>query len=92
MLLMAGGEVTIDKTSWWLLDWVWEKDEAKLATIEQTPAELKLWSHRTGKEEVIKRLQPTESIRVLGSMYNLAGEMKEEYKKRRKQLEDIGKN
>ena len=76
LLWSTGGALNIGKCSWNLISWRWKNGRAKLATIEQAPAALRLTAGMSLQKETVPRLQPTETYRTLGVFLNGKGCMK----------------
>eukprot|EP00957_Ditylum_brightwellii_P125382 9556185-Ditylum_brightwellii.AAC.1 len=74
LLFGSGGELSKDKTSWYLIWWTWANGIPHMATSAEAPAELKVRVGRDLHLSTIQRKEPTASIKQLGVTTNPVGD------------------
>mmetsp|Transcript_22670 Transcript_22670/g.32458 ORF Transcript_22670/g.32458 Transcript_22670/m.32458 type:complete len:1353 (-) Transcript_22670:2923-6981(-) len=80
LLTATGGALNIQKCHWQLLTWIWTDGSARLATIEESPGEIKLTSGYNQEEEEVPRKEYNTGYRTLGIYISANGEMKKSFK------------
>eukprot|EP00957_Ditylum_brightwellii_P110984 8464268-Ditylum_brightwellii.AAC.1 len=62
----SGGELSHNKTYWWLIWWIWENGEARMATKQDVDIDLEIRFGNNMSDTRLKRKEPNESIAQLG--------------------------
>lgn len=75
LLTATGGALNIQKCHWNLIIWVWTDGVARLATITESPGEIRLMSGYNPEEEVVPRIETSMGYRTLGVYIAANGEM-----------------
>eukprot|EP00957_Ditylum_brightwellii_P083770 6367362-Ditylum_brightwellii.AAC.1 len=57
------GKVSMEKSCWGLVWWLWTGGKARLATVAEIEAEVKLTHGKANKEAVLNQIKPTDAIR-----------------------------
>eukprot|EP00957_Ditylum_brightwellii_P141487 10778624-Ditylum_brightwellii.AAC.1 len=70
----SGGELSHDKTYWWLIWWVWENGVSRMATKQDVDIDLAIRFGNDMTETILKRKEPNESIAQLGVKNNLTSD------------------
>jgi hypothetical protein len=79
LLYSTGGALNLSKCFWFQLSWSWKTGKAKLNSISDTPAELKLTSEGDVNHKImIPRIEATSSFRILGVHLSPSGSNKGE--------------
>eukprot|EP00957_Ditylum_brightwellii_P041780 3163771-Ditylum_brightwellii.AAC.1 len=76
------GNVSLPKSCWWLMWWNWKNGKARIATIAEVEAQIKLRSDVDTEMHTLSRKEPTDSIQQLGLLNNPVGILVENYNKR----------
>jgi len=66
LLFTMGGAINLQKSSWSLLTWKWNKGVAKLSTNLQSPADLTLTAGYDTNPVIVPRISPYDGFRTLG--------------------------
>eukprot|EP00957_Ditylum_brightwellii_P131359 10018201-Ditylum_brightwellii.AAC.1 len=80
----SGGKVSMEKSCWGLVWWVWTGGKARLATAADIKAEVKLTHGKENKAVVLNWIKPTDAIRQLGQKNYMLGGHKVDFTKRYK--------
>jgi hypothetical protein len=73
LLFTTGGAINLQKSFWYLMHWVWNKDKPRLATISQTSSSLHLTSGYSATPKTIPRIESTTAFRTLGVYISPSG-------------------
>jgi len=73
LLFSTGGALNLQKCSWSLLTWQWNKGVAKLCTNAQAPATLRLTAGCDTSPVEVPRLSPYDGFRTLGVYISPSG-------------------
>ena len=90
LLQLTGGDLSLDKCKITIMHWYQEGEwgQLKLTTKKQQSGTIRTKSIKdTYRVQELERLEPHEAERVLGIRLPLTGDMKIEYKYRKKQLQ-----
>lgn len=79
-LHLTGGNLALPKCFWYLVNWVWDDHgNPKMSTISQSPATISLIQGTFTQKYLIKREEPSTSIRTIGVRVNPLGTTEAEY-------------
>ena len=82
-LYSTGGNLSLSKCFWYLIDWVWDDDgTAKMRRINQGKAVVSLTQGKFTKKHIIKREEIDTAIRTIGVRVNPMGNHQIEYEHR----------
>jgi hypothetical protein len=73
LLFTTGGAINLQKKSWSLLTWKWNRGVTRLSTTMQSPAELKLTAGYDTAQVVVPRISPYDGFRTLGVYISPSG-------------------
>eukprot|EP00957_Ditylum_brightwellii_P197888 15075218-Ditylum_brightwellii.AAC.1 len=80
LLFGLGGQLSKEKTSWYLIWWIWVNGVPHMTTEEEAPAELKVKIGRDFHMSTIQRKDPTAAIKQLGVNMSPAGDFSQAHK------------
>eukprot|EP00957_Ditylum_brightwellii_P045947 3485537-Ditylum_brightwellii.AAC.1 len=72
-----------EKTSWYLIWWIWVNGSPHMATEEEAPAELRVRIGRDLHLSTIQRKEPMATIKQLGVKTSPAGDFSQAHKKKK---------
>eukprot|EP00957_Ditylum_brightwellii_P200029 15248855-Ditylum_brightwellii.AAC.2 len=72
----SGGEISKEKSCWWLVWWNWKAGKAMLATIEEVGAQITLTNSPPLARRTLKWKNPDKAIRQFGLKSHLLGKNK----------------
>eukprot|EP00957_Ditylum_brightwellii_P195753 14914077-Ditylum_brightwellii.AAC.1 len=78
LLYGTGGELSLKKTHWWLLAWIWEGSKACLATRGELPETMKITVGCSDTSSTVQRKEVNDSVKQLSVMANPAGNFSQE--------------
>ena len=82
-LYSTGGNLSLSKCFWYLIDWVWDDDgTAKMRKINQGNAVVSLTQGKFSKKHIITREEIDTAIRTIGVRVNPMGNHQIEYEHR----------
>ena len=88
----TGGSLSLPKCFWYLIHWKWdETGNASMATLTESPADIKLSKGSFTNTHIITREEITKSRRTIGVRINPTGNPTEEYNYRLKYTLEWGK-
>lgn len=79
LLFSTGGAINLKKSHWYLMAWTWKNGVPKLATIQESPGELKLTTGYNAIPDEVPRIQVTASFRTLGVFLVASGCQKKQF-------------
>jgi hypothetical protein len=79
LLFSTGGAINLKKSHWYLMAWTWKNGVPKLATIQESPGELKLTTGYNAIPDEVPRIQVTASFRTLGVFLAASGCQKKQF-------------
>ena len=79
LLFSTGGAINLKKSHWYLMAWTWKNGVPKLATIQESPGELKLTTGYNAIPDEVPRIQVTTSFRTLGVFLAAPGCQKKQF-------------
>eukprot|EP00957_Ditylum_brightwellii_P095744 7294888-Ditylum_brightwellii.AAC.2 len=89
LLYSTGSELSLNKTYWWLLYWLWEGGKAHLTTKHDCLESMTITIGRDISPSKVKHKDPHESIKQLGVLANLASDFSKELEWRQKYSANI---
>eukprot|EP00957_Ditylum_brightwellii_P149241 11365803-Ditylum_brightwellii.AAC.1 len=58
----TGWELSLNKTYWLLVWWIWKDRKATMATITMAPAEMRIMIGSSGREQLVQCEHPHDSL------------------------------
>eukprot|EP00957_Ditylum_brightwellii_P059125 4486097-Ditylum_brightwellii.AAC.1 len=71
LLFGSEGKLSMKKSRWYMLWWVWENGKLHLASKEEAPAEVLISEGRATAKIILPQIEPDVSLRQLGALTNL---------------------
>lgn len=88
-LRATGGAIVPKKSYWYLIDWIWEKNRWRYATIEDIPGDLTIRDTCGSKRVTLKRYNPEIAKETLGVFLAMDGNNKEQIIKLRQKTQEF---
>eukprot|EP00957_Ditylum_brightwellii_P209866 15363606-Ditylum_brightwellii.AAC.1 len=81
LIHVSGGKVSLPKFCWWLVWWNWHTGKARLATVDEVAAQIKLTNEASQETKVLQTKNPSELVRQLGLLNDLEGTHQDDWDK-----------
>eukprot|EP00957_Ditylum_brightwellii_P140170 10680860-Ditylum_brightwellii.AAC.1 len=78
IIIWYRGKLSLSKTYWWLLYWVWDRGKVRLATTQERPEQMQITVDRAISRSTVKQKEVNASAKQLGVLTNPAGDFSNE--------------